>query len=337
MRSYDTLAKGQLTSSTRYVGSTPGVNGDAYTNAVTGYDAMYRPLGVSITLPSARGALAGACRATAMAYNPDGSAKSQSDPAEGGLPAETIQYGYTAIGHLSDAGISGGGYHLTYNNIAELTQAQRSSSAQQLTDNYSYDPGTGRLAGQVVTDVNAVNPTLASESYSYDNAGDVTKVVNTPGGQAADTQCFSYDYLQRLTRAFTPANGDCTSSPTNSGLGGPAPYWQSYTYDLSGDRTSITRHATTSSGTDRLDSYAYPAAGHGHELQSVTHQSAPAGSATLTTTGTDSYGYDAAGDTTSAPGQTLSYDSQGELTSVTAHGQTQTSIYDVGRESAGAQ
>jgi YD repeat-containing protein len=135
--------------------------------------------------------------------------------------------------------------------------------------------------------------------------------------------------LQRLTRAFTPANGDCSGAPTSSGLGGPAPYWQSYTYDLSGDRTSITRHATSTSGTDQLDSYNYPAAGHGHELQSVTHSSAPAGGSSYATTGTDRYGYDAAGDTTSAPGQVLGYDAQGELTSVTAHGQTQTSIYDV--------
>jgi hypothetical protein len=48
----------------------------------------------------------------------------------------------------------------------------------------------------------------------------------------------------------------------NTSRASNAPYWQSYTYDLSGDRTSITRHATTSSGTDQLDSYTYPAAGH---------------------------------------------------------------------------
>lgn len=47
-------------------------------------------------------------------------------------------------------------------------------------------------------------------------------------------------------------------------------------------------------------------------------------------TGTDGYGYDASGDTTTRPGQTLTWDSEGRLaaTTVTATAQVQSDIYD---------
>src|SRR5439155_10359356 len=61
---YDTLAKGQLTSSTRYDG------GKAYTTAVTGYDEANRPLGSTVTVPAGEGALTGAWT-SAMTYHAD--------------------------------------------------------------------------------------------------------------------------------------------------------------------------------------------------------------------------------------------------------------------------
>ncbi|WP_181799582.1 RHS repeat domain-containing protein [Kitasatospora acidiphila] len=48
---YDTLDKGQSTSSTRYVG---GAGGQAYTSAITAYDNAYRALGTSVTIPPAK-------------------------------------------------------------------------------------------------------------------------------------------------------------------------------------------------------------------------------------------------------------------------------------------
>ena len=47
---YDSLAKGQLTSSSGYTG---GTSGSAYTEAITGYDALYQPTGTKTTLPAA--------------------------------------------------------------------------------------------------------------------------------------------------------------------------------------------------------------------------------------------------------------------------------------------
>jgi YD repeat-containing protein len=63
---YDTLAKGHVTSTTRYV------NGNAYVTAVSGYDVMYRPTGTRITIPAVEGALAGTYQFSST-YKPDGS------------------------------------------------------------------------------------------------------------------------------------------------------------------------------------------------------------------------------------------------------------------------
>jgi len=50
---YDTIAKGTLTASSRFV------SGNAYVTAVTSYDNGYRPLGVSVTVPPSETGLAG--------------------------------------------------------------------------------------------------------------------------------------------------------------------------------------------------------------------------------------------------------------------------------------
>ncbi|KJS52246.1 hypothetical protein VM98_32680, partial [Streptomyces rubellomurinus subsp. indigoferus] len=95
---YDTLAKGQLTSSTRYVG---GANGAAYTKAFTGYDTAYRPQGSSVTIPSSEGALAGTYT-TGLSYSGVLGVPTGMDiPAAGGLPAESVSYGRTVTGLLT--------------------------------------------------------------------------------------------------------------------------------------------------------------------------------------------------------------------------------------------
>src|SRR5205823_3128862 len=79
---WDTLAKGQLTSSTAYSG------GAAYTDAVTGYNSFELPSGTQTAIPAAQGALAGTYTQQ-DSYAPDGALTSYTDSAAGGLPAET--------------------------------------------------------------------------------------------------------------------------------------------------------------------------------------------------------------------------------------------------------
>jgi RHS repeat-associated protein len=125
-----------------------------------------------------------------------------------------------------------------------------------------------------------------------------------------DNQCFRYDYLQRLTQAWTPT-GACSAGPDKTSLGGPAPYWSSYGYDATGNRTSETQHGVGAVAADTTRTYHYPDPGQGqHRLSSVT-QTGAAGSRT------DSYGYDADGNTTTRDignaDQTLSWDTEGHL------------------------
>ena len=321
---YDTLAgggveKGQLASSTSYVGSVAGTPGTPYTQQVTGYDAADRPLGTSYVIPSVTGqaALAGTYTTT-LTYNPDGSPAQQKDPAMGGLPAETLKTNYTRLGDFwSYGGQSSYVNNTIYDQLGRITKLDQFNSAHRLDSTYVYDAATNRLTSDTVTTDAASNNVVAATTYTYDHAGDITAIATTASATATDTQCFSYDYLQRLTRAFTPANGNCTQTPTGAGLGGPAPYWQDYGYDTAGNRASLTTHTAT---TTQTDTYTYPAPGAAqpHTLQTVTH--APGG--------TDTYHYDTDGNTTTAPGQTLTWNPTGQIATVTAAGNTQTRTYD---------
>jgi hypothetical protein len=87
---------------------------------------------------------------------------------------------------------------------------------------YVYQPGTNRLS-QSFVDREGIGPgNLSQVSYTYDPAGNIAKAADAPTNQTADTQCFNYDYLRRLTQAWTPGSGDCTAAPAAAGLGGAA-------------------------------------------------------------------------------------------------------------------
>ena len=80
--------------------------------------------------------------------------------------------------------------------------------------------------------------------------------------------------------------------PGQDPLGGPAPYWTSYSYDATGNRTSETQHGVGAVAADTTRTYDYPDPGRAStSLGSVT-QTGAAGNRT------DTYGYDADGNTT---------------------------------------
>ncbi|WP_146807847.1 RHS repeat-associated core domain-containing protein, partial [Cellulomonas persica] len=144
-----------------------------------------------------------------------------------------------------------------------------------------------------------------------------------------DRQCFRYDGLRRLTEAFTVKDSSCPTSAVGQNLlGGASPYWTNYTYDDLGNRTSQTQHATTSSGADRTSTYTYGAGAAGpHALTSAEVKS---GNAAVVR---ESYSYDKAGrqskrQLAGAPQQTLTWDSEGELQTVTAGSSAASFVYD---------
>ena len=186
---------------------------------------------------------------------------------------------------------------------------------------------------------------LDSLTYRYSGggvsagAGLVTGTVDAQNaGAAVDTQCFTYDYAQHLTQAWT-ATDSCTATPTTgnaSTVGGPLPYWQSWTYDTAGDRATETDHdphGVTSN--DTTTTYNYPAPGSATDQPHTLSSTTATGPQAVQNTAT--FGYDPDGSTTSiatgangAGNQTLTYNDQEQLASdVTVSGNT-TYVYDAG-------
>ncbi|MCH5676425.1 RHS repeat-associated core domain-containing protein [Streptomyces gilvus] len=325
---YDSVAKGQPTSSIRYVG---GSSGSAYVSQVGAYDALYRPTLTRVTIPSVTGeeALAGTYTST-TGYNLDGTVQVTSDPAAGGLPSESLTYGYNDLSMPTTLnGTTGYVQNTSYTkfgDVAQLTLGVSSSdSAKWLQITNTYEDGTRRLQRELVTD-DAQSAPVQDTSYTYDDAGNPTKVATHADG-TDDVQCYRYDGHDRLTEAWTATDG-CSADPSTAVLGGPAPYWQSFKYDDLGNRKTQIDHATTTGGSDATTSFGYPpiATAQAHTLTST---STVVGS----TTTTNSYTYDHAGNThtrtINGKTQTLDWDSEGHLAKVTnADGTSASYLYD---------
>jgi RHS repeat-associated protein len=316
-----TVVNGQLASSTRYV------NGSAYVTAVTGYNDRYQPTGMSITIPSTETAFAGSYAYTLRYNNGNGSLASVQSPKVADLPAELVRYGYSTDVNLPTT-LRGLTSYVTLTEYTPIKQLQRftlSNGGPYAYQTYEYESATNRLSRSYV-EGEVANPYRPQDKrYTYDSAGNITKIADTPSAGSSDNQCFGYDYLRRLTDAWTPSSGDCTTAPVQSAVGGAAPYWLSWTYDSIGDRRTQVEHGTGNG--DLTTTYNYPATGAArpHAVQSIT-VSDNTGSRTST------YAYDAAGNTTSRPGatggQTLTWDPQGVLSSVTEGSSTTSFLND---------
>ena len=125
-------------------------------------------------------------------------------------------------------------------------------------------------------------------------------------------QCFSYDYLGRLTQAWAQGSTGCARTPSASAEGGAAPYWSAYSYNTEGDLTGITSTTPTGAVTTtdrRLPGRRRGAAARHHHAAQVT-----------TVAGLHrarSYGYDASGHLTSvastAQNEALTWNDAGQL------------------------
>lgn len=315
---YDTLAAGQLTSSTRYE------DGAAYVTAVTGYDDGYRPLGESVTLPSAEGALAGTYT-TEYEYTADGQPLRTTLPAAGPLTAENVwtEYNSANLPEWMHGGLGWGVYvaDAIYASSGEVMRLDVGNT-QSHWISYDYEHGTGRPAGVSLLQQSSATTDLDLR-YKYDAAGNVTKIVTRRTGQKTDTQCFTRDGLGRLRSAWTPASGSCATARSAARLGGPVPSWTDYTYDAAGNRLTQVTRTGTSTTTDR---YTYAtASGLPHALTSVARTT---GSRTVTSR----YASDASGSTTTrtpsgTAAQTLTWDAEGRLATLRAGSSTSSFLY----------
>ncbi|WTR67789.1 hypothetical protein OG814_41255 [Streptomyces zaomyceticus] len=320
---YDTVAKGKPTAAIRYVG---GTTGKIYSNVVTGYDTMGQPTGVKTVLAASDPlVVAGAPQTftTSTSYNLDGTVQNTILPAAGGLPVETVAYTYNDLGlPTSVEGMTDYVRSIGYSQYgeAEETLLGTSTTAKHLQVINRYEDGTRRLSNSHVVDQSSVGY-LSDTDYAYDTSGNVTSIKNKAG--EGDNQCFAYDGYRRLTQAWTPSSGDCTASRSVAALGGPAPYWHSWTYKPGGLRDTQTIH--TASG-DTETTYSYPpvnatGAGQPHTLTS-----------TVTGSDTANYAYDSLGNTTKRPGatgeQTLTWNIEGKPATLTEGTKTTAYLYD---------
>ncbi|MFB7381566.1 polymorphic toxin-type HINT domain-containing protein [Kitasatospora purpeofusca] len=370
---YDSLAKGQPVSSTRYVG---GSGGAAYTTAVTGYDTGYRALGTSITIPAAEGPLAGTYTTT-NSYSPVlGAVTETAVPAAGGLPAESITYGRTVTGllvgsaSLEQAVVA----QVDYDALARPVRTTVGDYGTQVVSTQQYDWATGRVVNSFL-DRQLGTASVDQTTYTYTPSGRITSVTDVQDAAATDTQCFTYDHLGRLTGAWTDTGGTSTTAdwtdssgvvhgtggsgtvpgiggcnnvngpaavePGGRTVGGPAPYWNTYSYDATGNRTGLVQHDITGNAfNDTTTSQTFGAARSTNTPTNAANTGGGTGGphALLTSTATGpagtmavGYQYDAAGDPTAitdAGGTaTLAWNREGKLDSISSTGTAGTTSY----------
>jgi RHS repeat-associated protein len=311
---YDTItgAKGYLASATRYVGTAE------YTSTVTTYDLLYRPVRTAVTIPASEGALAGTYQASTT-YKPSGLLAGVSYSAAGALPGGSYGYSYDAA--LRPISILGDGFQAdtTYSHTGKPLQYEYGSTAAGAKKTWvtnTYEWGTQRLATSRVDRQDIAGVDRAT-TFGYDQVGSIRSIADL-SRDGTDTQCFTYDYLLRLTEAWTEGDTACSATPAATAVGGVAPYWHSYTYDKTGNRKTETLHDPSGDTTKNVTrSYVHPSAGgpQPHTLTEVNEQG-PNGSTSKT-----SYLYDNTGNTTDrvigGTTQTLEWDAEGHVTRVT--------------------
>ncbi|WP_433547833.1 polymorphic toxin-type HINT domain-containing protein [Streptomyces sp. CA-294286] len=328
---YDTLLKGLPTASIRHHG------GKEYRTEATGYNQAYQPTGTKLVIPDSEGKLAGTYT-YGMGYTPNtGLPMWTQRPKVGPLNAERVATRYTAEdmpqvigGHTVYAD------NLQYSASGELLRSDTGLNGKKIYSTSFYDEHTRRLS-RVLHDRDGLpgqpGNRIDETTYGYDPAGNVKKIARTPGkgmpdGVGTDTQCFAYDALRRMTHAWTATDGCAATTPNKAVVGGLNAYWQSYSYDAVGNRTKLVEHDTTgNTAKDITRTYTYPGAGKsGPRSLTKVESSGPSG------TTVDSYGYDAAGNTTTrqvgGTTQTLSYNSEGSLSRISANGKNTDYLYD---------
>ncbi|MCX3058345.1 RHS repeat domain-containing protein [Streptomyces beihaiensis] len=339
---YDTIKKGYPTADTAYQ---HGTSSPSVTHQILGYTGMGKVAASReslANLPSDEAALApSGGYLTSYSYNMIGQVATQQDSAAGGLPTETVATGYDNYGQptsLNSTGTTAWPYAdaIGYDEYGKVLQYTLGGSGNWADLTLTYDPQTGALTDTKTTD--STSTTVVDDThYTYGGgsvskgSGLVTATTDQQNGAAVtDTQCYTYDYATRLSGAWT-ATDNCAATPTtgaSSTVGGPNPYWTTWTYNAAGDRHTETDHDTSGTTTnDVTTTYTYPAQGSAtdqpHTLTS-TQRSDQSWSHTYT--------YDASGDVTAMPGGTngkhLTWDDAGHLAQIDDNGSTTGYLYD---------
>jgi RHS repeat-associated protein len=317
---------GQLTTSIAYW------SGSAYKTQVTGFNAFGESTGETITIPPVEGVLGASYTYTHVFAANTGLPIKDVYSAHGGLPAETVNYGYTNLDLPDTVGGAGTGFAdgTSYDAWGRVSQTILGSAPSNGAVTNLYDAHTGRLNQQVITHTDTTTRTLDQEDYGYDPVGNITRQATTRlgAGTPTETQCYAYDGLARLANAWT-ATDNCAATPTTTShamvgdsLGPASAYWTTWTFDTVGNRAGQVAHSLTG-GADTSTSYTYNGNGAG-QPHTLTGTSAAGGT---------TYRYDASGNMTGRNAlqgnQTLVWNDANRLTAVTGStGGNSSFIYD---------
>ncbi|MFJ1753010.1 RHS repeat-associated core domain-containing protein [Kitasatospora sp. NPDC088134] len=335
---YDTLQVGKLSYSARYV---PGVTG-AYVVQPTGYTSLGKPTGTKITLPASEAPLP-TTYTTTYSYSPTTQQLiGQRDPGIAGLLVEDISYGYNALGApVSAQSLNSYVGPVDYTNYGEIARTTYGPSNNPAWSVNTYDDQTRRLANVQTSRSQSPAGVVDDVTYAYDPFGNPTSTVDKQsesGSTVTDTQCYRYDSLNRLAQAWT-AKADCPAAgtdPTPATVAtGSAAYWQSFGYDLLGNRTSAVDHAVNGQSGDTSTVYTNGCAGdttqcpngpQPHTLTATT-STGPAGT-TSTSFTANAIGATAKRAVGPATPQVLGWNSEGRIDSIVQAGSTTKYVYD---------
>ncbi|ONI91549.1 hypothetical protein ALI22I_07905 [Saccharothrix sp. ALI-22-I] len=171
-------------------------------------------------------------------------------PEAGGLPAEAVFTDYNELGvPTKTSGIEVDAQEHLYSKYGETLRLTLGDGADKSWVTNYFQEGTRRPDQTIVDRNTTTGYRLADRTYTYDPAGIITRIADQPKGPRSDVPCFGYDHLRRMTRAFTPASGDCAVAPSTATLGGAAPHWYDYTFDKTGNRVSEVNLETQVNGT----------------------------------------------------------------------------------------
>jgi RHS repeat-associated protein len=324
-----TYPVGHVTTSTSYSG------GYTYIQQAVNFNVFGESLGEETIIPSAaQGSVLGKTWKTTHSYTSvNGLLWTDGYALGGGLPAETVTHGYNNDDELN--AVVGTYSYLqgtTYSAYNQVVQAKLGTSTSYASVTDSYDAHTGNLTDQLVTRSTTTPASVDETAYTYDLADNITHQTETRSGSSttAETQCYTYDPLDRLTAAWT-ATDTCAATPTSSnhstvgdGITGGT-YWTSWSYDDIGNRDTQTQHTVSGSGSDTVTTSGWSSS----QPNTLTGTTTTGG-----TTASTSYGYDSAGNTTtrdtSTGDQSLIWNNAGQLTTVSnsTTGTATSYIYD---------
>ncbi|WP_152628357.1 polymorphic toxin-type HINT domain-containing protein [Streptacidiphilus neutrinimicus] len=330
-------AIGHLTTETSY---TPA---GTFTMQAKSFNVFGESLGETYTVP-ANGTLP-----TTYAYlhtysTVNGLPKATLIPAAGGMASETLTTGYCGQGPFDLPctlnGTNGYAQSVAYTFLGQIAQQVIGSSTNKATVTNTWDPNTEALKDQNVVN-NAVSSTPMDDiSYSYDPSGNITSQTDIRNGTSTETQCFTYDPLDRLTQAWTnnTAASSCATQPSTAtitdGIASGA-YWTTWTF--TGGQSKIGQPSTQvqhnlTGGSDTTTTYTYGGSdlscpGTSNGAHTLANAKTTGG-----TTATNTYCYDNQGDTTSrtttSGQQTLKWNDEGKLYQATTGSNTTTYSYD---------